>query len=37
MTLKEKVQKASEDAETPQEAAANLKDMLGKQEHSRVV
>jgi hypothetical protein len=36
MTLKEKVQKASEDAETPQEAAANLKDMLGKQEHSRV-
>ena len=36
MTLTEKVKKASEDAETPQEAAANLKDMLDKQEHSRV-
>ena len=36
MTLTEKVQKASEHAETPQAAAANLKDMLDKQEHSRV-
>ena len=36
MSLAEKVKKASEGAETAEEAATNLKTMLDKQEHSRV-
>ena len=36
MTLAQKCKKAAESAETAEEAASNLKDMLSKQEHSRV-
>ena len=35
LTLAEKVQKASENAENPDEAAANLKDMINKSDHSK--
>ena len=36
MTLAQKITKAAEGAETAEEAASNLKGMLGKQEHSKV-
>ena len=36
MTLAQKCKKAAESAETAEEAASNLKNMLSKQEHSRV-
>ena len=36
MTLSQKCKMAAESAETAEEAASNLKDMLSKQEHSRV-
>ena len=36
MTLQQKIAKAAEGAETAEEAASNLKGMLGKQEHSKV-
>ena len=35
LTLAEKVQKASENAENPDEAAANLRDMMNKSDHSK--
>ena len=36
MTLAEKIKKAGEEADTPEEAATELRKMLGKQEHTRV-
>ena len=36
LTLAQKVAKAAEGAETAEEAATNLKELLGKQEHSKV-
>ena len=36
MTLAQKCKRAAESAETAEEAASNLKEMLSKQEHSRV-
>ena len=35
LTLAEKVQKASENAENPDEAAANLRDMMNKSDHQQ--
>ena len=36
MTLAQKIKKAAEGAETAEEAATNLKELLTKQEHSKV-